>query len=107
MKRAGKGSIWIYKIKGISQATGTHEEIAKELGINVLSLRTRCSNLKSHELVLIKDSRPTYKMIVDGLILDQGNLKEISERQPWSYSHIVNVARGERKSKDFELIKIG
>lgn len=107
MKRAGKGSIWEYRIKGIKQAIGTHEEIANELNINILSLRTRCTNLKTHEMILIKDSRPTYKMIINNEVIDEGTVKEISDKQPWSYSHLINVAKGQRKSKDFELIRVG
>lgn len=107
MKRAGKGSVWEYRIKGVKQSVGTHEEIAKELNINVLSLRTRCANLKSHEMILLKDSRPTYKMIVDGQVVAKGTIKEIVDTVPYSYSHMVNVARGQRKSKDFELVIVG
>lgn len=107
MKRAGKGSIWEYRIKGVKQAIGTHEEIANELNINILSLRTRCANLKSHEMILIKDSRPTYKMIINNIIISKGTVKEISDETNWSYSHLINVAKGQRKSKEFELIRVG
>lgn len=107
MKRAGKGSIWSYVVKGKEVARGTHEEIAREIGINVLSLRTRCTNLKTHEMILIKDSRPTYKMVIDGGIIAEGTVKEISDKVPYSYSHMINVARGQRKSKDFELVRVG
>lgn len=115
MKRAGKGSIWELRVNDEYVCAGTQEQIAEYIGMTVLTLRNmvkHCENPKYkcetfYDLILLKDSRPTYKMIMeDGKEL-KGTISELSKESHFSYSYLINVASGRRGVRQFTLEEVG
>jgi len=113
MKRAGKGSIWELRVNDDYVCAGTQEQIAEYVGMSVKDLRNRIHQSETgyrpnmiFELILLKDSRPTYKMILENGKEIKGTIKELSEKSHFSYSYLVNVASGRRGVRQFKLEEV-
>lgn len=115
MKRAGKGSIWELRVNDEYVCAGTQEQIAEYIGMTVVTLRNmikHCENPKYnaetfYDLILLRDSRPTYVMVMENGDILKGTIRELSEKSNYSYSYLINVASGKRGVRCFKLQKVG
>lgn len=115
MKRAGKGSIWELRVNDEYVCAGTQEQIAEYIGMTVLTLRNMVEHSKKpkykidtfYDLILLRDSRPTYKMIFEDGESIKGTVKELSEKSNYSYSYLINVAKGLKKPRYFKMLQVG
>ena len=104
----------IYEFKKNKEvlATGTIEEICKEVGLTYNALHMKVYRTKTgantktkYYLKQLKDSVHTYLLVIDDNLIGEGTLKELSEKSNYSREHLGKIVSGNFKNKD-EKIKL-
>lgn len=105
-------AIYEFKKNGEILASGTIEEISGVLGVTDKALFARVRRTKNgentrtrYELIKIKDSIHTYLLTINGSLIGEGTLKELSEMSHFTREHLGKIASGHFKQKN-EKIKL-